>query len=173
MEKWKRIALFAHAKIGRLCLMSDKLSGLITLGMMIIICVDTIGRYAFNSPLIWGYEVSEMLLALIIYLSIAYTDFEDSHISVSLLVVRLAPRMKELVFITTRFVALIFCTFLTYGTGKIAILSLIAWEVTPNSGIPMAPVKAVVALGLFMFSLELLTKILSLSLKRWDKHRAA
>ena len=53
-------------------------------GLMIIVCVDLTLRYVFNSPLIWGTEVTEILLLYITFLGAAQVFREDSHVVIDI-----------------------------------------------------------------------------------------
>ena len=56
------------------------IASLMMAGLMIIVCVDLTLRYVFNSPLIWGTEVTEILLLYITLLGAAQVFREDSHV---------------------------------------------------------------------------------------------
>ena len=56
-------------------------------GLMIIVCVDLTLRYVFNSPLIWGTEVTEILLLYITFLGAAQVFRENSHVVIDILLV--------------------------------------------------------------------------------------
>jgi len=48
-------------------------------------CVDVVARYAFNSPFTGAYELSEILLATLIFLALPLTTAAGEHIEVELL----------------------------------------------------------------------------------------
>jgi TRAP-type C4-dicarboxylate transport system permease small subunit len=48
-------------------------------------CVDVIARYAFNSPVTGAYELTEILLATLIFLALPLTTAAGEHIEVELL----------------------------------------------------------------------------------------
>ena len=54
-------------------------------GMMILTTADVIFRYAFNSPILGAFEVTEFLVLLVIFSFLGYTQAQKSHISVDLL----------------------------------------------------------------------------------------
>ena len=56
-------------------------------GLMIIVCVDLTLRYVFNSPLIWGTEVTEILLLYITFLGAAQVFRENSHVVIDIFLV--------------------------------------------------------------------------------------
>jgi TRAP-type C4-dicarboxylate transport system permease small subunit len=72
-----------------------------TLGLMVIlltllIVVDVGGRFLFNKPLQGGIEISRVVLAWILFLSLAYGLIQNVHVRVSFLVDRLSPRLHRI-----------------------------------------------------------------------------
>jgi TRAP-type C4-dicarboxylate transport system permease small subunit len=65
-------------------------------GLMIIVCVDLTLRYAFNSPLIWGTEVTEILILYITFLGAAQVFREDSHVVIDIFLVLGSPRRRRI-----------------------------------------------------------------------------
>jgi TRAP-type C4-dicarboxylate transport system permease small subunit len=55
-------------------------ASLMMAGLMIVVCIDMALRYFFSSPLIWGTEVTEILLLYITFLGTAWVFKEDSHV---------------------------------------------------------------------------------------------
>jgi len=50
-----------------------------------MICVDVVARYLFNSPISGAYELTELLLATLIFLALPLTTQAREHIEVELL----------------------------------------------------------------------------------------
>lgn len=48
-------------------------------------CVDVVARYLFNSPVAGAYELTELLLATLIFLALPLTTLAGEHIEVELL----------------------------------------------------------------------------------------
>jgi TRAP-type C4-dicarboxylate transport system permease small subunit len=172
MEKCKEMVLFAHASVTRICRLLERLSGQLILLMMALTSIDAAGRYLFNTPLMWSFEVTEMLMVAVVYLAMAYTDSQEGHINLDLLVNRMSPMGRQIMYTTTRTACLVFCIFLTWGTGRMAIRSFIQEEVTPSNAIPLGPAKTALAIGFLMICVELLTKILSRLVQLSDKRKA-
>ena len=60
------------------------LAGLVLLWIVVITCVDVIGRYFFNSPLYAGAEIIKVSMAGVIFFSLPYMFFKNEHIIVDL-----------------------------------------------------------------------------------------
>ena len=65
------------------------------LGMTGITFVDVVGRYALNRPLPGGFEITELLLATIIFAGLPMVSAERTHIAVDLLTERYGPRTRR------------------------------------------------------------------------------
>src|SRR4030065_342381 len=55
-------------------------AALMMAGLMIIVCIDLTLRYVFNSPLIWGTEVTEIFILYITFFGAAQIFRENSHV---------------------------------------------------------------------------------------------
>ncbi|BFM49841.1 TRAP transporter small permease [Marinomonas sp. THO17] len=53
--------------------------------MMMLTLVDVIGRYFFSMPITGGFEITEMMLALVIFLGIPLVTSEQDHITVDII----------------------------------------------------------------------------------------
>jgi len=53
--------------------------------MMTLTFVDVLGRYLFNSPVPGGFEITEMMMATLIFLGLPLVSVEGGHITVDLL----------------------------------------------------------------------------------------
>lgn len=66
--------------------------------MMLVLVVDVGGRYLFNRPLAWAYDIiSIYLLPLIVYLAIADAYRRNQHISVDMLYNLMDQQKKRVV----------------------------------------------------------------------------
>jgi len=53
--------------------------------LMTLTCVDVVGRYFFNSPVHGGFEITEMLLAALIFCGLPMVTLRGDHVTVDLL----------------------------------------------------------------------------------------
>jgi TRAP-type C4-dicarboxylate transport system permease small subunit len=65
-------------------------------GLMIIVCIDLALRYFFNSPLLWGTEVTEILLLYITFLGMAWVFREDGHVVIDVFTSKAVGRKKNI-----------------------------------------------------------------------------
>ena len=53
--------------------------------LMMLTCVDVVGRYFFSKPVPGGFEITEMLLAALIFAGLPLVTLRDDHVTVDLL----------------------------------------------------------------------------------------
>lgn len=64
--------------------------------MMLHICLDVLAKYLFNSPIPLTLEiVSIYYMVSLVFLPMAYTEQQDSHISVDIVAAQLSPRAQR------------------------------------------------------------------------------
>ncbi len=54
-------------------------------GLMALTCIDVIGRYFLNSPIYGAFEITEMLLAALIFLGLPLVTLRNEHVTVDVL----------------------------------------------------------------------------------------
>ena len=118
----------------------ERIASLLLVAIMLITIVDVVFRYLLKSPLAASFELTEVLLSVMIFASIAVAVARDEHIEVTLfesLLTRFPP-FKRTVYVVSRlaiavaFFCLGFWVF-ELGNGK--------WvEFTPVMHLPLAPV---------------------------------
>lgn len=60
------------------------IAGLILLLTMTMTVIDVIGRYLFNSPLGFAYEVTELLMATVVFVALPSVTLRSEHITIGL-----------------------------------------------------------------------------------------
>ena len=73
-------------RIGRgLQLTLEGVAGATLFGMMLLTTADVTGRYFFNSPILGAVELTQLMLAALVFLSLPVVCWRQEHISVDLL----------------------------------------------------------------------------------------
>ncbi|WP_253447436.1 TRAP transporter small permease [Halomonas sp. Y3] len=73
-------------RVGRvLQLMLEGVAGATLFGMMLLTTADVTGRYFFNSPILGTVELTQLMLAALVFLSLPVVCWRQEHISVDLL----------------------------------------------------------------------------------------
>jgi len=136
----------------------------IAMGLLSILCVldvsDVLGRYLLNKPIRGSYEGSEVLLVGVIFLGVAYTLSVNGHVTVSILVSHLRPRLQAILGFLTSGIGLVISSLIVWQSAEFALRT---WEnhmVVDVIGLPLLPFCLLVSVGMFMFCLELIIQML-------------
>jgi TRAP-type C4-dicarboxylate transport system permease small subunit len=129
-------------------------AGVLLLILTVFTVVDVFLRYVFNAPLRSVYEVTEFLMAAIVFLAVAYTGWVGAHISVDVFAKWLdQPRLRFIPAILAFMGAALFAliayralleTFATFDQ----VSNLLRW--------PFYPFRFTVAFGSALFAVVLL-----------------
>jgi|TARA_B100000315_G_C14574299_1_gene587186 TRAP-type C4-dicarboxylate transport system permease small subunit len=65
--------------------LTDGTSSLFLFAMMVMTCIDVVGRYAFNSPLDGATELTELFMGILIFAVLPTVSFREEHVSVDLM----------------------------------------------------------------------------------------
>jgi TRAP-type transport system small permease protein len=60
-------------------------AALVLFALMALTCIDVIGRYFFARPIYGGFEMTEMLLAALIFAGLPLVTLRDDHVTVDVL----------------------------------------------------------------------------------------
>ncbi len=60
-------------------------AGILLFCIMAVTVLDVVGRYLFNSPLPGGFEITQFLMAALIYSALPSVSRQESHITIDLL----------------------------------------------------------------------------------------
>lgn len=61
------------------------LAALALVGMVLLTCVDVVGRYVLNRPLTGAFELSEMAMGALVFASLPLVTLRRQHVTVDLL----------------------------------------------------------------------------------------
>jgi TRAP-type transport system small permease protein len=56
----------------------------VLLALMLLTCVDVAGRYFLNQPVWGGFELTEMMLAMVIFAGLPLVSLRNDHVTVDL-----------------------------------------------------------------------------------------
>lgn len=140
------------------------IAALLLFGMMALTFVDVAMRYVFNSPIGASFEVTELMLGLLIFASLPMVSLKDDHVAIDLIDLVL-PR--SLIRILRRIVNVVVA-------GALGVLAWRLWDVaarfatygdtTATAQIPIAPFYYVMAVLTGMTVIVVLIKVFWLDL---------
>ncbi|WP_425101981.1 TRAP transporter small permease [Tropicibacter sp. S64] len=115
------------------------------LAMMALTLADVLGRYLLNAPLKGATELTELMLAAVIFIGLPAASLDHDHINVDALTMRLQPLYRKGL---DRLVGML-------SSGILAVIAWRLWKIgdqiagydgiTPTLKLPVAPVAYGVA----------------------------
>lgn len=135
--------------------------GQFALAMMVILTVaDVFLRYVFNRPILGSYELTEFMMAVLVFSTIGYTMVVKGHVVVDLVFTKLPQRSRDILECITSFIAFILFAIVAWRN---ALHAGTAWgrnDVTAELFIPISPFILFVAIGVAVLSLVLFTQFI-------------
>jgi len=133
---------------------------LLLLGTMVLTFVDVIGRYVFNTPVRGGFELTEIMMAGLIFLGMPLVTQQNAHIKVDLLDLILSPRalawLQRLGDVLTFAISLLIAATVWFKAGQTAASN----DHTESLRIPLAPIVYMMAVLMAVNALACLPRIL-------------
>ena len=128
--------------------------------MFVMVLIEVIRRYFFNSPTVWGNELTQLIFGVYVVLCGGYILRWGGHVNVDILYSRFSAKNKAILDIITFAVFLLFCgMMLTYG-GSLAWESLARFEHSRSAwNPPLYPVKLMIPTGAFLLLLQGIAKL--------------
>ncbi|MBM4277650.1 MAG: TRAP transporter small permease [Deltaproteobacteria bacterium] len=133
----------------------------ILLVMMFLTIVDVTGRKFFAAPITGSYELTEFLLALLVFCSIGYTQIQKGHIVTDALVSRFSPRTQAWIDSVVYAISLGVACLLTWQLAAQAKRLWSGQNVTGVLHLPIHPFVIAAAFGSLLFCLVLLVDFLN------------
>jgi len=131
-------------------------TSMLIIPLLCVVLFEVLMRYGFNSPTIWGFEMTGFLYGMHYMFGISYTDVRGGHVRVDIFTA-LAPKKVQAAIgaLTTLvfFMPVMIC--MTVASGKYAWTSMQALERNSTSWQPpIYPIKMVMALCFFFLLLQ-------------------
>lgn len=149
----------------------SRASGFLAAALIIVLVAlmlyDVVLRYVFSAPTIWGFEVSTWTMGAIFVLAIAYALATDSHVRVDLIYDRIDRRLLNWVDLVGLIILLPIVAWITEGLWHYFWDAYRSGEVSGQSAWnpKVWPFRALVLLGFFAFTLQILAQILKTALR--------
>jgi TRAP-type C4-dicarboxylate transport system permease small subunit len=94
---------------------------LVILFEMLFVCAEVVMRYGFNSPIPGHLEGSELLMPIIVFFAVGYTQATNGHVGMDLLLGNLPPEARRITSMGTLLVSIFVCTVIAYFSAKNAL----------------------------------------------------
>jgi TRAP-type C4-dicarboxylate transport system permease small subunit len=120
---------------------------------MVMTTIDVIGRYIFNRPLGFAYEVTELLMATVVFVTLAAVTLREEHITIGLFDHFWSARMKAARDVVIGLVIVACTAFLSYRMFLFANRFYEFGDITAMLKFPTYPVAALGAVGIGLAAL--------------------
>jgi TRAP-type C4-dicarboxylate transport system permease small subunit len=130
--------------------------------MMFLTTADVISRYLFKAAILGVLETTELLMLILIFSYIGYTQAEKAHISVDILVPRLPKKLQVYIGRFNHLVALIFLGLIVWRCVENAFVIKDSNEVANLIQVPIFPFAIFLSLGCAVLCVEYLRDLIKL-----------
>ena len=127
--------------------------------LMFFITVDVVARYIFEAPIRGGYEVAELMMAVLVLLGLPYTGVLKGHISVDILITRFPALPRKILEVINRSVGVLVFFLIGWQAFKEALYTRGAKDATDILHIPLFPFRLLLVVGAFLLGLVLLVQV--------------
>lgn len=135
----------------------------VILFVMLFVCAEVLMRYGFNAPIPGHLEGSELLMPIIVFLALSYTQATHGHVGMDLVLDALAPGVRRYATAATLLFSIAICAVLAYFSGKNAYQLWLYADVTMTPPYFRTwPAAAAIPLGYGLISLRMYLQILTL-----------
>ena len=138
-------------------------AALVILFVMFLVGAEVLMRYGFNSPIPGQIEGSELLMPVIVFLGLSYTQATHGHVGMDLVLDSLRPPARRYAAMATLLVSVLVCSVLAYFSFRNALQLWTYHDVTmsmPN--FPTWPAAAAIPLGYGLVSIRMFLQVLHL-----------
>jgi TRAP-type C4-dicarboxylate transport system permease small subunit len=138
-----------------------KFSSWLIFFLTVITFIDILGRYLFNSPITGVFEITELALAVMVFLALGYTQVFKGHVTIDFFVSRLNPAKRKCMEIFMLSVSFLLISVLTWELGLHTVRLYRAGNVTGVLELPHWPIVLTMAIGSGVYAINILLDLLS------------
>ena len=156
------INIVHHAKkvMDKVNLVLAFICGALVFFYMFLVAANITGRYIFNRPIDGTLEIGQLVLASVIFFSLAYTQKEDAHIRVTAVLKMLPQRWQNRFESAILVIGFLVMILMAWRAFPFAMESLRMREVHMSVDVPIWPTKFIFFLGWSILGLEFLLEFL-------------
>jgi TRAP-type C4-dicarboxylate transport system permease small subunit len=137
-----------HAPGGRWAAVIDGITAFGLFAMMMVTVVDVIGRYLFRAPLPAGFELTEYLMGVLVFLALPVVSLRGEHVSITLIDGLLGPRATRIRDRVLGVLAGVVCAGVAWAVFGLASRMAAYGDGTQTLGLPLAPLAMLVTASL-------------------------
>ncbi len=139
------------------------LAGILLTIQMLIVCIEVVLRYFFNSPTVWVVEISSYIVLWVPFLSAAWVLRHGGHIRMDMLISNVNPNFRSILVGITYITSAVICLIITWFGVKIVIELFQTNYLTQTVlMLPKWPIMAIIPFSFFLMFIEFLIKFIKL-----------
>jgi TRAP-type transport system small permease protein len=165
----ERLAAFLEKKLFKPSYSIAKVGMFSVVLLMFLTAGDSILRTFFNRPITGAHELTEFVMTMVVFLSLAYTTAMKGHISIDLLVSHLPAKARAVSDIITSFLSLGINVLITWQCFVYALEMWRSNDTSSTINVPIYPFVFVAAIGFGLMSLILLVNFFNALSQRGEK----
>ncbi len=143
-------------------------AGAVAFFAMMFVGAEVMMRYGFDAPIPGHLELSELLMPIIVFLGLSYTQATHGHVGMDLVLDTLPPPARKRATIATLLISIFVCAVLAWFSAKNAYQLWLYDDVTMSPPYYKTwPTGAAVALGYALTALRMYVQVLHL----WNPQR--
>ena len=136
--------------------------------MMFMTGIDVVMRYIFNRPISGVYELTELMMVILVFFGLAYAQVNKEHVAVDLVYTRFAPKMKTIANCVSCFLCMGLFVIMTWQSIKQAQGKWNSGLMTGTLGIPLWPFYLITAMGCLVTCFVFIADLLK-SARKWGE----
>lgn len=134
-------------------------AGLALVAMLVLTVADIAGRTLFNNPVPGTVEVTALILVVVVFLGMGYSEDLGDHITVDLLYVRVGKRFKAVLDVFANILSIIVIGLMSFQIYHFALRQRDSGAETPVLQWPIWPFAIIAAFGTLLYSISIGSKL--------------
>ena len=116
------------------------LAATVLMMLMIVTFIDVTGRYLFLAPLPGAFEMTEIMMAMLIFAGLPLVSRANQHVTVNLIIGLLSPKIRHFQRLITQIIMFLVFGVMAWRMWIKAVEMLVQGDETAYLLIPIAPV---------------------------------
>ena len=133
-------------------------SALLIIMLIGVTCIDVVGRYLFNRPFGGAYELTQILLAALVFVALPLTSRDGGHVEVDLALHLFSARMQGVLARVAGIISALVLCYFAYRLVLIGLDQLHAGTRSASLALPMAPLAFLAAASCLVSSIAVLLR---------------
>ena len=129
--------------------------------LMLVITADVLSRGMLNKPIRGANEIAELTMLIIVFLGIAYAQYEKANISVSILFDRFSGKVQDILNVFIYLLCLGICSIVLWQTFSYHSYLTELKRTSLILEIPVAPFQIIMIIGFLMLCIVFVIDVIN------------